>query len=223
MATTAPDSSRRGADEKATVTAYREIKNRILDLRYPSGTKLSETRIATELGLGRSPIRSALARLREEGWVAITPQSGTYVKALTAQDIAEVLELRLLLEAHAVERATARISELELRGLKRALAMLAPHIIEGRLQEFIELDDQIHSVIYRAADNKLITTILYQLREKIRWIMPTSAATRERQKRALRELRAIVEALQSRDAAAAVACMREHVRNAAVFGARVEE
>lgn len=213
----------RGADEKATVTAYREIKNRILDLRYPSGTKLSETRIAAELGLGRSPIRSALARLKEEGWVAITPQSGTYVKALTARDIADVLELRLLLEAHVVERATSRISELELQGLKRALAMLAPHIIEGRLDEFIELDDQIHSAIYRAADNNLIATILYQLREKIRWIMPTSAATRERQKRALRELEAIVEALQSRDAAAAVARMREHVRNAAAFDAEAEE
>ena len=213
----------RGADEKATVTAYREIKNRILDLRYPSGSKLSETRIAAELGLGRSPVRSALARLKEEGWVAITPQSGTYVKALTTRDIAEVLELRLVLEAHAVERATSRISKLELQGIKRAIAMLAPHIIEGRLDEFIELDDRIHSAIYRAADNGLITTILYQLREKIRWIMPTSAASRARQKRALRELQAIVEALQSRDAAAAVARMREHVRNAAAFGAEAEE
>ena len=221
--TTADATTPRGGDEKATVTAYREIKNRILDLRYPSGAKLSETRIAAELGLGRSPIRSALARLREEGWVAITPQSGTYIKALTAQDIAEVLELRLLLEAHAVERATSRISELELQGLKRALATLAPRIIEGRLDEFIELDDKIHSAIYRAADNGLITTILYQLREKIRWIMPTSAASRERQKRALRELQAIVEALQSRDTAAAVARMREHVRNAAEFGAEAEE
>jgi DNA-binding GntR family transcriptional regulator len=101
--------------------------------------------------------------------------------------------VRLLLEAHAVERATSRISELELRELKRALAMLAPHVIEGGLD---------------AADNNLITTILYQLREKIRWIMPTSAATLDRQNRALRELQGIVEALQARDATAAVARMR---------------
>jgi DNA-binding GntR family transcriptional regulator len=131
--------------------------------------------------------------------------------------------VRLLLEAHAVERATSRISELELRELKRALATLAPHVIEGGLDEFIELDDQIHSAIYRAADNNLITTILYQLREKIRWIMPTSAATLDRQNRALRELQGIVEALQARDATAAVARMREHVRNAAAFGFEAEE
>jgi DNA-binding GntR family transcriptional regulator len=213
----------RGSDEKATVTAYREIKSRILDLRYPRGKKLSETRIAAELGLGRSPIRSALARLKEEGWVAITPQSGTYVKELTEQDIAEVLELRLVLEAHVVALAAERMSDLELRRLKRALSTLAPHVVDGRLDEFIALDDQIHSAVYRAAGNGLITAILYQLRDKIRWIMPTSAASRARQKLALLELEAIVESLQSRDAAAAIARMQEHVRNAAAFGAEAEQ
>lgn len=213
----------RGIDEKATVVAYREIKSRILDLRYSAGKKLSETRIAAELGLGRSPIRTALARLKEEGWVAISPQSGTYVKVMTPQDIAEVLELRLLLETHVVQLAADRISDEELERLRRALGTLRPHILAGHLDEFIELDDQIHSAVYRAAGNELITAILFQLREKIRWIMPTSAASLKRQKTALRELESIVRALQSRDVASVVRWMQEHVRNAAAFCAAPEK
>ena len=49
--------------------AYREIKRRIVELEYRLGERLSETRIASELNLGRSPVRSAFARLKSEGWI----------------------------------------------------------------------------------------------------------------------------------------------------------
>ena len=56
---------------------YREIKRRITDLQYQPGDRLSEARLAEELGIGRSPVRTAFARLQGEGWIEISPQSGT--------------------------------------------------------------------------------------------------------------------------------------------------
>ena len=79
-----PDSS------AAATLAYEEIKRRIIDLEYPPGTKLSEAPLAEELGFGRSPIRTAFARLQGEGWVTISPQSGTYVRRPTEAEIAGV-------------------------------------------------------------------------------------------------------------------------------------
>jgi DNA-binding GntR family transcriptional regulator len=200
----------------ATVRAYREIKNRILDSRYQVGEKLSEVRLCRELGLGRSPIRTALARLKEEGWIAVSPQSGTYVKRLSPKDFEEVIELRLLLEMHVARLAAQQIEAPELERLRHILDTLGPRILEGGLDEFMDLDDQIHSAIYKAAGNQLIAGLLRTLREKVRWILPATATPLER-RHALRELARIVDALKKRDSELAAQRMREHVGDAAAF------
>jgi DNA-binding GntR family transcriptional regulator len=204
------------ADTTATALAYREIKSRILDSRYQAGEKLSETRLCRELGLGRSPIRTALGRLKEEGWIAVSPQSGTYVRSLSRQDIEEVIELRLLLETHVVRVAAERIEDAELRRLHQVLGTLGPSILDGGLDQFLELDDQVHSAIYEAAGNQLIAQLLQTLREKVRWILPATATALER-RHALRELERIVDALRKRDPDIAAQRMREHVGDAAAF------
>jgi DNA-binding GntR family transcriptional regulator len=211
---------RRASDTTATALAYREIKNRILDSRYQAGEKLSEVRLCRELGLGRSPIRTALARLKEEGWIAVSPQSGTYVKSLSAKDIEEVIELRLLLEMHVAATAARQIEDDELRRLQQVLGTLAPRIVKGELEAFMELDDEIHSAIYEAAGNQLIAGLLQTLREKVRWILPATATALER-RYALRELERIVDALKKRNPETAAQRMREHVGDAAALYKKV--
>src|SRR5579859_7262250 len=119
-ASTEPEAMALTDDVNAALLAYREIKGRILGLRYPAGEKLSETRLAADLGLGRSPIRTALARLKNEGWIAVSPQSGTYVRSLTAKEIEEMTALRVLLEMHMAREAARAITETDLRKLRRA-------------------------------------------------------------------------------------------------------
>ena len=55
------------------VHAYEAIKKRILEFHYRPGERLSEARLANDLGLGRSPIRTALAQLRNDGWISVSP------------------------------------------------------------------------------------------------------------------------------------------------------
>ncbi len=204
------------SDTATTVAAYREIKSRILDLRYPAGEKLSETRLCAELGLGRSPIRTALARLKEEGWISVAPQSGSYVRILSPKDIEEVIELRLLLEMHVARMAAQRMESADLARLQSALATLRPRVAKGGLVEFRELDDRIHTAIYNASGNTTIGGLLLSLREKVRWVLPTTATSQEL-KHALRELERIVAALEARDPDAAARCMGEHVGSGGTF------
>src|ERR1035437_1249457 len=98
--------------------AYERIKKGILALRYPPGEKLSEARLAAELQLGRSPVRSALSRLEGENWVKVFPQSGTFVREVDPLEVEELAELRLLLETHTTRIAAMHISAKELEQLR---------------------------------------------------------------------------------------------------------
>lgn len=212
-----PDSSALAA------RVYAEIKQRIIDLHYPPGEKLSEARLAEELGCGRSPIRSAFAQLKNDGWVEVTPQSGTYVKAPTEQEIHDIFELRLLLETHVTKLAAARITEDTLRKLRTAFRRLRPQgdeeFNQDMFDDFNELDSVLHSTVYQAAGNLLITDSLMNLLEKLRWLKKMSPSSPARMKLWFAELEGVMDAFEARDPELAAQRMREHIGNAADFAA----
>ena len=204
------------------VEAYEEIKRRIIDLVYAPGTKLSEARLAEELGCGRSPIRTAFARLQAEGFIAVSPQSGTYVRALTEQEITDIIDCRLLLETHVTRLAAKNMDAEALRRLRVAFRRLAPQgkeFSQDVFEDFNELDSMFHTTIYEAAGNEAMTGILFNLLEKVRWIKKSFPSTPKRMKLSFTEIERVLAALEKRDAGAAAQCMREHIGNAADFAA----
>jgi len=210
-------------DNSATATlAYEEVKKRITDLRYPPGTKLSEVQLVEELGCGRSPIRTAFARLQNDGWVLISPQSGTYVKRLSEAEIKEIYDLRLLLEIHATRLAAQNMTSEELRKLRTAFRRLAPQpgdkFSEAMFDDINELDAMFHAAVYRSSGNSLITAILLDLLEKVQWLKTASPSPPNRMKQWCAELGSVLDALERRDADAAATLMFEHIGHAADSG-----
>jgi DNA-binding GntR family transcriptional regulator len=212
------------ASDEANVAAatYREIKRRIVELHYSVGERLSEARLAVDLRVGRSPVRTALSRLKSEGWIAISPQSGTYVKAMTPRDIRELTDLRMLLEMRAAGDAATRMSDSMLKTLRADFRLQSRSIAKGDVDAFISLDNRLHSAIYDAADNRLIRQILLDLRDKVQWIRRVCSVSIERVQEGLEELRCILVALERRDEAGAAQAMRDHVQSAAAFCERLE-
>lgn len=197
------------------VHAYERIKESILDLRYRPGDKLSEARLADELRLGRSPIRAALARLEGEGWIRVLPQSGTFVRKLSRQEVTDIAELRLLLEAHAAQRAAERIGADDLRMLRAEFELLKEKGVDGHFDEFLRLDDRFHTTVYRVAGNQRVTDILENLRDQIHWIRVTNAILPGRVAESLNEMDCVLSALERHDAAEADKAMRRHIGNIA--------
>ena len=197
--------------------AYQHIKDRIIDLSYLPNQRLSEARLSDESGLGRSPIRTALARLEGEGWIEVSPQSGTFVRALSQREITELTELRAILESHCIGIAAAKASEDEIDRLRIGFEAGGPKVRAGDAEAFIELDEELHGLIYRLADNHLIADTLIGLRDKVQWIRRACSVSETRVQDGFAEIEAIFAALARRDAAAAQARMREHVENAARF------
>ena len=213
----APDSS------AVATMIYDELKQQIIDLRYQPGERLSEARLAEELGVGRSPIRSALARLKSDGWIDVSPQSGTYVKLLSEQEIHDIFEYRLLLETHVTKLAAIRISELTLRKLKTALHRIAPQgetpFNADVFDDFNEFDSLFHSTVYKAAGNALITDNLLNLLDKVRWLKKATPSPPARMRLWFEELEGILDALEARNSELAARRMKQHIGNANDYAA----
>lgn len=209
----------------AATRAYDEIKRRIIDLVYAPGTKLSEVQLAEELECGRSPVRTAFARLQSEGWIMVSPQSGTYVKHLSEAEIAEIYDLRLLLETHATRQAARNITgdqvaELH-REFRRRMPQKGERFDEHMFDDINELDALFHATVYRAAGNALVTAILMNLFEKVTWLKKAAPSPPARMQKWGAELRGVLQALEKRDPDAAARRMREHIGHAADSGEEV--
>lgn len=196
--------------------AYRKIKEGILAMRYKPGQKLSETKLAADLGVGRSPIRSALARLERDGWVRVLPQQGTFVRKFSAEDVAGMSELRLLLESHAASVAAAKVTSEELGLLRVQFEALKVRGAERNFEEFLALDDMFHGLVYRVANNPLITEILRNLRDQIHWVRVINAAVPGRVDASFAEMDRVLSAMERRDGEAAAQAMRQHIGNIAI-------
>lgn len=127
----------------AAELAYRRIREQILDGDVSPGVMLGESGLAAQLGLSRTPVRSALTRLQDEGWIVIYPKRGALVRGLGPRAVSELAETRVLLESAGANRAShadrstvaARLEEF-LVEQRSALAARDLHAFLGLLQAF---------------------------------------------------------------------------------------
>ena len=97
-----------------THQAYQHIQAEILAGRFAAGTLISETRIAEELGISRTPVGEAIRTLASEGWVEQQPRRGTIVRSFSRREIIELYELREALETFAAGKAAGSHFRLDL-------------------------------------------------------------------------------------------------------------
>ncbi|MCC5988751.1 MAG: GntR family transcriptional regulator [Pararhodobacter sp.] len=187
----------------ASVDAYTLIKERILSLEYVPGMRLSEAKLAESLGLGRSPIRTALQQLAHEGWVIIRAQSGTVVAYPDSTFIREITELRALLEGFAAEKATLALTDEAIKMLRVAHRAAANFDGTPNVEQVEAFDDLFHETIYAFGGNKRIRRLLLNLRDQVRWLRRYNLNYGERLRPSLEEMELVVAAFERRDAAEA--------------------
>ena len=90
--------------------AYDALKTLILEEVFPPGSFLSERTLAERLGMSKTPVRSAVERLGNEGFVSVSPQQGIVVRALSAAEIRNHFDLRIALETFVARRLTGKLS-----------------------------------------------------------------------------------------------------------------
>src|SRR5947208_11694169 len=111
----------------ATERAYGHTKARVLDGTYQSGSLITEGEVAEAVGVSRTPVREAFLRLENEGLLRLYPKRGALVVPVSAAEIESVMETRLLVERHAIEkivRSRAPVAEALNAELRRQEALV---------------------------------------------------------------------------------------------------
>lgn len=164
---TAMSTSGRSQVPAAGERAYQWAKERILDGRLEGGQLLSEGEIATAVDVSRTPVREAFLRLEVEGLLRLYPKRGALVVPVSAGEVAEVSEARILLESHAAGkiiaagRGGAVADELsEFLDEQRALDMPA------QTARFSTVDRDFHAALVAAAGNGLVSQFYVGLRDR---------------------------------------------------------
>jgi DNA-binding GntR family transcriptional regulator len=145
--------------------AYEFAKARILDGRFPGGEVLSEGRIAEEVGVSRTPVREAFIRLQTEGFLELYPKRGALVVPVSSDEAEHVMETRLLVERHAIERVILREIRLTER-IRTAIERQESLAAAGDLSGFVEADREFHRIFVAAARNPILLALYDSLRDR---------------------------------------------------------
>ena len=198
------------------------LLGKILRGELGPGEKISPPDIAASLGVSVTPVRDAVNLLAAEGLVYVRPRRGTIVAPMSADDVAELYEIRLMIEPAAAERAAERATDPEIARIRWLAEQLESSPATGRdtvtdldlyLAE-LSVDADFHAELVHAAGNRRLTTLYAGLRPHVlvaRINFPT--LHRSRPERRGEHLR-VVEAIDAHDGARARAAMTEHLHHA---------
>lgn len=192
---------------RSTDAVYAQLKQHILDNRYPPGAQILESEIAAELDASRTPVREAFVRLQQEGLLEIVPRHGVRISALSPGDMREIYDVLMSLEPTAVELlARRRPDRAELAGLIASCdAMEAA--LEGApdLQAWAAADETFHLNLARLCGNKRLAGMIMQVWDQAHRARMFTLSLRPLPVQSTAEHRAVVEAILAGD----VECARE--------------
>lgn len=190
---------------------FESMREAILSGVLQPGERLMEIQLAEEMGVSRTPVREAIRKLELENFVVMIPRKGAYVAGVSSKDVADVFEIRSALEGLAAGLAAERITEDELEQMERVLFYRASEGEEMDLEQIVKSDTDFHALVYSASRNERLIQILANLREQIQRFRATSLAVPGRNKLALEEHRAIVEALRNHNSEEAQSLAMAHI------------
>lgn len=219
----------RAETASAQLRAALEIRDLIVDGELRPGDHVSEPWLAGRLKLSRTPIRLALARLHEEGFLEASPSQGLVVRSFSERDVYDAVDLRGMLEGMAARLAVERGIKPALLGrMRKCLEKLdgAVAALESvpDVTRYVQLNDEFHVMIRDASDSVMVQEALARL-IRIPFAAPnafTMAGAEPAQLVPLLVLAQaqhhdIVEAMAHREGTRAEALVREHARCATKY------
>jgi DNA-binding GntR family transcriptional regulator len=192
----------------STDVQYARLRKEILDGAFTPGTILLETALSARYGVSRTPVREALGRLAQDGLIERSTR-GFHIKQRDPEQILEIYEARIALEARSAQLAAQRRTEID-------LARMA-HLLEERRDEtdpaqFGPLNNKWHDALRLSAHNATISDLLARLDSLLLLFRPRSFAPRP-DDRSAEEHALILEAISQGDQEAASAVMADHLRH----------
>jgi DNA-binding GntR family transcriptional regulator len=195
--------------------AYLHIKDAIVKGLLRPGEFVAEVRLAEELGISKTPVRKAVARLRDQGFLVAVPYKGHFVSDISVEDISEVYELRQLLECHLVRNTVEQFTATDLEAMGATLKAADDALKHEDVDQYVMHNREFHHYFDRKYGHQRISDVLDNLDEHVQRIILYARQSDyyyliEHQQD---EHRQILEATRRKDVELAVRLMRSHLSN----------
>ena len=198
-------------------STYDSLKAMIVTGQLAPGARLTEVELAARLEVSRTPIREALNKLERDGMVVARPRQGYAVIDFNMDMLQEIFDVRQVLDGHATELATRRITENDKKNLRSILAecerlAAIPNRSPEDMFRELQVGTNLHRTIAELSGNETLCTMLGSLLEKCMHYIWLELVSLDDWKEARAEHAAIVEAMCAGDALQAGQCARNHIR-----------
>lgn len=188
---------------------YEKIKQGILDGTFAPGSALVESALAEWCGVSRTPVREALSRLERDGLVNKTDR-GMTVRERTPEEILDIYEVRIALEATAARLAAARHTRIDQIRLERLMTLLTETSDDAPGEVLAERNREFHRGVWAASHNQTLIDLLDRIHLHLLRYPVTTLTTPGRWQQSLCEHRELVTAIISRDEERAQKIAKEH-------------
>jgi DNA-binding GntR family transcriptional regulator len=191
---------------------YQEVADRLREKIFARelepGSWIDELKLAAEWGISRTPLREALKVLAVEGLVTMKVRRGAYVTEMSRDDVTQVYRLLALLESDAAGEVAANASDAELAALQALHDRLEKQVRQR--DAFFATNEAFHFKLLEVGGNRWRMQIVADLRKVMKLNRHHSLLKQGRIGESLAEHRALMQALEARDARRATQLMRKH-------------
>ena len=176
----------------------------------PEEPRLDERELSARLGVSRTPIREAIARLEQEGLVRIAPRKGVFVVRKPKHEILQMITVWAALESMAARLITLHASDAEIASLRTLFATPEGDQAKAKIDEYSDRNIRFHQAIIRMSKCELLVEIADNLFIHMRAIRAQTISEDDRVSRSIIDHMNIIEALEKRDTEQAEKLARQH-------------
>src|SRR3954470_20905645 len=197
---------------RAGLAVYEALRSAIVSTELEPGRQVSENEIAEKLGVSRTPVREALARLRDDQLLQIVPQLGTFVSPISVSGVDDAQFLREALECSAVRLAAERADRGDVAQLNAVIAGQEVARDSADPSAFFALDDELHSTLCELSGRPIAWTIVARANGHLNRVRRLSLAEPSYIAEMIDEHKAVVDAVGRGEPDAAEQALRHHLR-----------
>lgn len=209
-----PDPAAKAAFRSRADDVYEQLKRDVADFKLVPGDRFTENELCERLGVSRTPVRQALIRLQQEGYVDVMFRSGWRVLPFDFDQFEQLYDLRMVLETTAVERLCADGKNVD-RPLLDELAafwLVSPADRSPDMMEVSRRDEAFHCALVAAAGNAEMAKVHKDVTERIRIIRRLDFTKQARIDATYDEHAMILEAIQRKRGDQAAMLLRAHIQ-----------
>lgn len=194
-------------------SVYIKLKTAIRKRYIKQGSQLVEIALAQQLGVSRTPVRSAIKRLEAEGLVNSIPHRGAFVITPTQKEIEETFLVRAQLEIMACKLAATHVTQKQIQELEEIIQHETAIFSDSELEKYYAANDNLHLKIAEFSGNGILTSYIKKLLDKTRIYLILYDPFYKLEYSPTMEHRSIVEAIARHDPEGAAAAIEEHINS----------